>query len=472
MSGAGFTAWAASPPPIGDVAPSTGAFTTLSASGGNIDAVTLGATTGVVVDRMTLGGTAAPIPGRIAAYDTGSGVPFISLWASSNFSAGIVTGINTEQYASGTLPVSTSGSYNGFAVLGDDVDFKGGTGSAFGVELLFGGNNTTGSRVASQITMSLTATTKNQSAGYSSAFYVGELTQLTANVNDGGVSGSPYGSLLGINPNVQLQNGATYWNSISAAEFDVTVQAGASIAYKHGISVVQTALDAVQGSDDDSAVAIGGQAGCVGWKYVISIGGPEGVRAMNSGTTIMYVQNSGFEPTPVTIKSGIDFTNVAFSAAAFKSNGFLVDGSGNVTADALTVGNTDSTTPAIAFVANEGGVYPTQAFGGAIGANFNGGQKEVDFWNTNSSPGTSFSWLQQTGTASEDYLMHLAPSGQLTTRGAMITGTAAWSSGTGAPGSGTPGYSVGGSMFSRTDGSTGSRLYISTGSAWNAVAGV
>ncbi len=33
VSGAGFTAWAASPPPIGGTAPAAGAFTTLSASG-------------------------------------------------------------------------------------------------------------------------------------------------------------------------------------------------------------------------------------------------------------------------------------------------------------------------------------------------------------------------------------------------------------------------------------------------------
>ncbi|MDR3415030.1 MAG: hypothetical protein P4L83_02495 [Nevskia sp.] len=46
------------------------------------------------------------------------------------------------------------------------------------------------------------------------------------------------------------------------------------------------------------------------------------------------------------------------------------------------------------------------------------------------------------------------------------------SSGTGAPTSSTPGYAVGGSMFLRTDGGTGSRLYVSSGSAWAAVAGV
>ena len=123
-------------------------LTTISATGGSLDNVTLGATTGVVVDRMTLGSAENTIPGRISSYDTGSGVPLISLFASNSYSNGIVPGIQMQQYAGGTLSVSTSGSYNGFIVSGDNVDFKGGTGSAFGIDLLFGGNNTTGSRVA------------------------------------------------------------------------------------------------------------------------------------------------------------------------------------------------------------------------------------------------------------------------------------------------------------------------------------
>lgn len=52
-------------------------------------------------------------------------------------------------------------------------------------------------------------------------------------------------------------------------------------------------------------------------------------------------------------------------------------------------------------------------------------------------------------------------------------GGAIWLSGTGAPSGATTGSNIAGSLFSRTDGISGSRLYVSTGAgAWTAVAGV
>jgi hypothetical protein len=308
--------------------------------GGTIDNVIIGSNAAVIVDSMTLGTVATFVPGRITALDS-SGVPLINLWTSNNVSSGIVTGFTLNQAFSGTLAAVTNASYNSFTVASDNVDLKGGTGSVLGIYDAFGGSNMTGSRIASTTTVSMTAPSNNKAAGYSTEAiaYGTSAVVATAAVNDGGTSISPYGSLFGTNAGVHLLSGATYWNKVRAAGFTTNIQTGASVAYKYGIGVYQTYTDKVQGTQGDAAVHIGGQAGCVGWQYLFAIGGPDGVRAMNSGTTIMYVQNSSLEISPPTIQGGIDLSNVSISGYAFKSSGFSVDGNGNITiAGTLTAG--------------------------------------------------------------------------------------------------------------------------------------
>jgi hypothetical protein len=84
------------------------------------------------------------------------------------------------------------------------------------------------------------------------------------------------------------------------------------------------------------------------------------------------------------------------------------------------------------FTANLGGVFPAPASpGSAIGWNFSSGGAEVDYWNTftSSTPTQSFTWIQQTGAASEVVLANLSTvgfstSGLLTSNGLHIGSTA------------------------------------------------
>lgn len=300
--------------------------------GGTIDNVIIGSNAAVIVDSMTLGTVATFVPGRITALDS-SGVPLINLWTSNNVSSGIVTGFTLNQAFSGTLAAVTNASYNSFTVASDNVDLKGGTGSVLGIYDAFGGSNMTGSRIASTTTVSMTVPSNNKAAGYPTGAiaYGASAIIATVAVNDGGTSISPYGSLLGTNSMVQLLNGATYWSKVRAAGFITDIQTGASVAYKYGIGVYQASTDKIQGTSGDAAINLGGQAGCIGWQYMLAIGGSDGVRAMNASTTIMAVLSSPYETSPVTILNGIDLSNVAFSGSAFKSSGFRVDGTGNVT---------------------------------------------------------------------------------------------------------------------------------------------
>lgn len=65
-------------------------------------------------------------------------------------------------------------------------------------------------------------------------------------------------------------------------------------------------------------------------------------------------------------------------------------------------------------------------------------------------------------------LPHSETFGGTVTASRFITGSVSWTSGSGTPSSIVPT----GSLYSNTSGGTGSRLYVSNGAGWNAVAGV
>ncbi len=73
--------------------------------------------------------------------------------------------------------------------------------------------------------------------------------------NQNGVTGAAtnyIGSVFGSNFNVDASSGATFINLVCGSEIDVQVRTGASVAYKHGLCVVKTALDAFRGTYADS----------------------------------------------------------------------------------------------------------------------------------------------------------------------------------------------------------------------------
>jgi hypothetical protein len=56
--------------------------------------------------------------------------------------------------------------------------------------------------------------------------------------------------------------------------------------------------------------------------------------------TLIGAQAFGVSPNAMNAALGVDLSNVTFSTGAFKSNGFLVDGSGNVTGASYKAGST------------------------------------------------------------------------------------------------------------------------------------
>ncbi len=169
------------------------------------------------------------------------------------------------------------------------------------------------------------------------------LLGISTNLNGAtGVFTNYNGSATAGNSNVFSASGATFLSVLSAHEFDIALVAGASAARKIGIFVVQTSNDAVRGAYEDAAIEISSQANSTTWTNGILFGGygeqwPFGTDSTLIGVMAQVLPAPG---TPVA-KIGIDFSGVTFTAGAgngaFKSTGFLVDPSGNITGIAATL---------------------------------------------------------------------------------------------------------------------------------------
>jgi len=126
VSGAGFTAYFASPPPIGSTTPSTGAFTTLTTTGnvtlgdGASDAVTINAATATIPNNLNFSGTGSITvpngttgqrPGSPAAgmirYNSSSGTfeGYTSSWGS--IGGGATGGGGDQVFIENELTVTT-----------------------------------------------------------------------------------------------------------------------------------------------------------------------------------------------------------------------------------------------------------------------------------------------------------------------------------------------------------------------------
>lgn len=176
-------------------------------------------------------------------------------------------------------------------------------------------------------------------------FYTGIFSLALTNVNDAGTPGSPHGSLFGYGGIAGLGNGATNWFAVCGAEFDVYVETGASVDEKLGLQVVKINGDAVKGSTTDAAIVIvdddlgptfGVSGGHPSWDYGIVFGKPGNRFPLDSSSTIMGAYDGTSNSRAANF--GVDFNNITFSTAAFRSTGFVVDPIGGVTASSILSG--------------------------------------------------------------------------------------------------------------------------------------
>jgi hypothetical protein len=172
-------------------------------------------------------------------------------------------------------------------------------------------------------------------AGTAHRYLVAGYLTASASENGGGTSvPDSRGAVLGINPLAQLGSGATYFQGLAAAEFNVNAMAGSSVQYKTGISIIQGGGSAVQGSAHDIAMLIcsnpdGGTA--AGWKYGLSFGTPLGWWNIDPTGTLIGAMTPSLAGGPAYQAAwGIDFSAVTFSGGLIRGPGFSVDGAGRV----------------------------------------------------------------------------------------------------------------------------------------------
>lgn len=143
------------------------------------------------------------------------------------------------------------------------------------------------------------------------------------------------GKLTGANPQVWLASGATHYRAITGQEINIDVRSGASAFSKIGLFIVKTTIDAVQGSEDDVAIALSDQATVSAWKTGISFGVSWGKWPFNSSSTLIGAKKAVYPTdgpeTTINAAYGVDLRPVTFATAAFASTGFSVDPDGDVT---------------------------------------------------------------------------------------------------------------------------------------------
>jgi len=150
----------------------------------------------------------------------------------------------------------------------------------------------------------------------------------------GGVVGNEKGRTYGSNFLGVLTNGATGFEQVMAGYDQVFMTAGSSSKIKAIRALVYgggDASDAVQGSLYDAALMIGAEPGAVaGGQFGVLIGNMFGAQPLAATATAF-----GFTGNPA-IAHAFDASTATCGTDCFKSNGFLVDPTGNITANNLT----------------------------------------------------------------------------------------------------------------------------------------
>jgi hypothetical protein len=234
----------------------------------------------------------------------------------SVYGNGAMTGNST---ISGTQSTSDFSAYK-FAVTDTVSDTSTGGGGINGLYIDDTFSTGAGSRNGIRVDL------QNSGATSGTNFFTAILGNTNVNVSDGGTSGTYKGDFYGVSGIVEGVSAATYIHGLLGGEFDASCQSGCSVQEKMGIQVTLINQDASHGTEVDSAIVIDADNTTTdSWLQGISFG-KEGTNNPVSGTLIgTYASISS-----LTAQYGIDLSAYTFTLGFLKSQGFLIDGSGDV----------------------------------------------------------------------------------------------------------------------------------------------
>lgn len=142
----------------------------------------------------------------------------------------------------------------------------------------------------------------------------------------GGTPGNTKGDFYAFGGIVTLTSGVTYAHGVIGAEFDVAVEAGASVDEKMILQLASVNSDAVKGSTIDAmAVFAADSSALVKYDYGIAFG-KTGYKWPVDGTLIGSYNTADSR----SCIHGVNFTGITFSGSAFKSQGFEVSPTGSL----------------------------------------------------------------------------------------------------------------------------------------------
>jgi hypothetical protein len=250
-------------------------------------------------------------------------------------------------YYSGSLSGTVTGGIQDLMTLGTSSDTAAmGSGlTGLNIAMNGGGAGSTGNRVGETITLNYAGGPDNKKL-HIGGMVGGLWSYAYASGNVGGAAGTgnAYGDIWGAVVSATLRSGATHWSQANGLEVDVGVSKGASATYVEGAKVVlQNHNQGVQATDYRLGFTMTANHDETQLGNGISFGSPDGWWPIDPrGSLVTTIAANASLPggggPKYAAANGVDFSRVNFSGAAFKSNGFAVDGAGNVKAAGLTAG--------------------------------------------------------------------------------------------------------------------------------------
>jgi len=305
-----------------------------NSAGANRMAVNILPSGGFTIFDYGAGGTATTALSSVKGLGT---MPFLTGGALSNQALGAGGTLNGFISYSGSITgTKTAGAGSMFLIQTSSDTGAMGSGGLYGgmFNLNSGGAGMTGNRVALRASLNLGAGVTNKGLGTGN-LHGSFWGYATASGNQGGTAltpGNTWGSLWGGILSASLTSGATFWTEVIGAEVDVGIASGASCAIVEGLKIALVDHDQAPGGTDYLLGFAAGAARCTAWSPKgISFGSTDGVWPFDTGATLVGTTQSNVTLPgirPYTAANGIDLSAITFSATAFKSAGFQVDGAG------------------------------------------------------------------------------------------------------------------------------------------------
>jgi len=244
-----------------------------------------------------------------------------------------------------------------------------------------------------------------------SCFHIAASPQTYITANLGGTLGTPRGAVYGAGAIAQLGSGATNILGVVGQETNVSVQSGASVAYKSIASFISVNSDAVGGTVSNSMIEFtADNTTTYKWPRGITFGRADSTWPFDSTSTFITTTAPG---------SGtrvgnwfLDGTNVTYTSGFIRSPGFSIGPSGAATVASLTSSGAVSGT--------------TGTFTGALGASTitSSGAAGGLVVTSRSGSGNGFQWYNASGAdirlSNGADLVTMDGSGNITT-GANVT---------------------------------------------------